>query len=162
LAHGHNTQSPYHLPEIGTKSADKANRDGVAERLAAPAVPKTMAVDLALITSEDELRKALDLSSLKTAKPHDAPTLYLLHPVPGIGKMLSLVLRYASPDLDRFARGQACVASGRLLQWAKASAGNRGGPSGKKIGHGHLQGACADAATLCLRNQVAGQRYLAR
>jgi transposase len=38
LAHIHNTTSPYNLPDIGTKLADKANRDGVAERFPDPAV----------------------------------------------------------------------------------------------------------------------------
>jgi hypothetical protein len=38
LAHIHKTQSPYNLPEMGKKSADKAHREGVAERLPAPAV----------------------------------------------------------------------------------------------------------------------------
>src|SRR2546428_6918222 len=32
LAHLHKTNSQYNLPEIGKKIADKANRDGVAER----------------------------------------------------------------------------------------------------------------------------------
>jgi Transposase len=51
LAHVHNTNSPYTLPEIGKQMAYKANRAGVAERLAEAAVPKTSEVDLALITS---------------------------------------------------------------------------------------------------------------
>jgi hypothetical protein len=38
LAHVQNTNSQYNLPEIGKKIADKANRDGVAERFADPAV----------------------------------------------------------------------------------------------------------------------------
>ena len=33
LAHVQHTNSPDHLPAIGQKIADKANRDGVAERL---------------------------------------------------------------------------------------------------------------------------------
>ena len=55
LAHVHNTTSPYTLPEIGKKIAYKAKRDGVADRFAAPAVHKSIAVDLALITSDDQL-----------------------------------------------------------------------------------------------------------
>ena len=55
LAHVHNTNSQYNLPAIGKKIASKANRDGVAERCADPAVHKSIAVDLALITSYDEL-----------------------------------------------------------------------------------------------------------
>jgi hypothetical protein len=38
------------LPDIGKKIAYKANREGVAERVEQAAVPKTIAVDLALIT----------------------------------------------------------------------------------------------------------------
>src|SRR4029434_7773346 len=68
LAHVQNTNSQYNLPEIGKKIAYKTNRDGVAERFAEAAVPKTIEVDLALITYYDELRKDLGLSLLKTAK----------------------------------------------------------------------------------------------
>jgi transposase len=55
LAHGHKTNSQDNLPEIGKNIADQANRDGVAERFADPAGQKTIAVDLALITSDDQL-----------------------------------------------------------------------------------------------------------
>src|SRR4030095_12131259 len=91
LAHVPNTKSPYTLPEIGKKIAYKANRDGVAERFAEAAVHKTIEVDLALITYDDELLKDLELSLLKTAKHHDANTLYLLHTGPGIGNVLTPV-----------------------------------------------------------------------
>src|SRR5262245_22405552 len=49
LAHIQNTNSQYTLPEIGKKLAHKGNRDGVAERFLAPAVQKSVEVDLALI-----------------------------------------------------------------------------------------------------------------
>src|ERR671937_923740 len=69
LAHVHNTTSQDNLPEIGKKIAYKANREGVAERFAEAAVQKTIEVDLALITYDDELLQDLELSILKTAKP---------------------------------------------------------------------------------------------
>jgi hypothetical protein len=78
LSHVQNTNSQYNLPEIGKKIAYKANREGVAERLNDAAVQKTIEVDLALITYYDELLKDLELTILKTAKRHDANTLYLL------------------------------------------------------------------------------------
>ena len=62
LAHVHNTNSQYTLPAIGTKIAYKANRDGVAERCADPAVHKSIAVDLALITSDDALLRDVERS----------------------------------------------------------------------------------------------------
>jgi transposase len=50
LSHVQNTNSQSNLPEIGKKIAYKANREGVAERFADPAVQKTIEVDLALIS----------------------------------------------------------------------------------------------------------------
>jgi transposase len=75
LAHVQNTNAQYNLSEIGKQIAYQANRAGVAERFDDPAVQKTIAVDLALITSYDTLRQDLELSLLKTATPHDAQTL---------------------------------------------------------------------------------------
>jgi hypothetical protein len=46
---------------------------------------------------------------VKTAKQHDANTLYVLQTVPGIGKILSLVLLYEMHDLARFPRVQDVV-----------------------------------------------------
>ena len=49
LTHVQQTNSQYHLPEIGKKIAYKTNRPGVAERCADPAVQKSVEVDLALL-----------------------------------------------------------------------------------------------------------------
>lgn len=78
----------------------------MAERFEDVAVPKTIEVDLALITYDDDLLKDLELTILNTAKQHDANTLYLLQTIPGIGKILSLVLLYAIHDIRRFPRVQ--------------------------------------------------------
>ena len=82
LAHLHKTNSQYNLPEIGKKIADKANRDGVAERFPDPAVQQSIEVDLALIGHYDQLLRDGELSILTTAKQHTAQTLYLLRTVP--------------------------------------------------------------------------------
>ncbi len=86
------THAPSTRPEIGKKIASKANPEGGAERFADAAGHKTIAVDLALITYEDTRLKDLALSILTTAQHHDAKTLYLLHPGPGIGTIRSLVV----------------------------------------------------------------------
>jgi len=88
-------------------------------------VPKSIAVDLARITSYDERLRDVQLTLVKTAKHHDANPLYLLQTVPGIGKMLSLVLLYDIHQSDRFPRGQDCVSSCRLVKCARESAGKR-------------------------------------
>jgi transposase len=162
LAHVHNTNSQYNLPAISKKITYKTNRDGVAERFADPAVQKSIEVDLARITYDDALLRDVELTLVKTAKHHDANTLYLLQTVPGIGKILSLVLLYEIHQMDRFPRVQDFASYCRLVKCAKASAGKRSGTSGTKIGHAHLKWAFSEAAVLFLRDNPAGQKFLTR
>jgi len=162
LAHVQNTNSQYNLPAIGKKIAYKANRDGIAERFSDPAVQKSIAVDLALIRYDDRLLNDVELTIVNTAKQHDAHTLYRLQSVPGIGKILRLVMLYEIHDLARFPRVQDFVSSCRLVKCAKESAGKRYGPSGTKIGNAYLKWAFSEAAVLFLRDNPAGQKYLAR
>src|SRR5918994_823533 len=162
LGHIQQTNSQYNLPDIGKKIAYQANRDGVAERFADPAVQKSIEVDRALIGHYDELLRDIELSILKAAKQHDANTLYLLRTVPGIGEILSLVLLYEIHDLQRFPRVQDFVSYCRLVKCARESAGKRYGTSGTKIGHAYRTWAFSEAAVLFLRNHPPGQKFLAR
>jgi transposase len=162
LAHIQNTNSPYTLPEIGKKLAYKANRDGVAERCPAPAVQQSREVDLALLGYDDPLLSALEVPIVTAAKQHAPNTLYLLQTVPGIGKILRLVLRYEIHDIQRFPSGQDVVSYCRLGTCAKASAGKRYGTAGAKIGQALLTWACSEAAGRFLRDHPAGQKSLAR
>jgi transposase len=162
LGHIQQTNSQYNLPDIGKKIAYKANRNGVAERFADPAVQKSIEVDLALIGHYDELLRDIELSILKAAKQHDANTLYLLRTVPGIGEILSLVLLYEIHDIQRFPRVQDFVSYCRLVKCAKESAGKRYGTAGTKIGNAYLKWAFSEAAVLFLRNNPPGQKLLVR
>ena len=91
-----------------------------------------------------------------------AHTLYLLQTVPGIGKILSLVLLDESHAMDRFPRVQDFASYCRLVKCAQESAGKHLGTSGKKIGNAHLKWAFSEAAVLFLRNNPPGQKSLAR
>jgi transposase len=162
LAHIQNTNSQYNLPEIGKKLAYKANRAGVAERFPDPAVQKSIEVDLGLIGYYDQVLNDLELTLVNTAKQHHAQTLYRLQSVPGIGKILALVLLYEIHDIVRFPRVQDFVSYCRLVKCTKESAGKRYGTSGAKIGHAYLKWAFSEAAVLFLRNNPAGQKYVAR
>jgi transposase len=158
----HHTHSPSTLPELGKKRAYQAHRAGVAERCEEVAVPKTMAVALALITSEEQRLNALARLSLKTAKPPEAQPLDRLQTGPGLGNILRLVWLDAMHQLERLPRGQDCAAYGRLVKCANASGGKRLGTSGTTMGHAHLPGAFSEAATLCLRGHEPGPKSLAR
>ena len=162
LSHVQNTNSQYNLPEIGKKIAYKSNRAGVAERFLDPAVQQSVAVDLSLIGTLDTTLNELELSITKLAKVHDGQTFYLLRSVPGIGKILALVILYEIHDIHRFPSVQDFASYCRLVKCAKESAGKHYGYSGKKIGNAFLKWAFSEAAVLYLRANPEGQRYLDR
>jgi transposase len=162
LAHIQNTNSQYNLPEIGKKIAYKSNREGVAERFADPSVRSNVAFDLKRIDFYDGLLNQIELEILRHAKLHDANTFYLLDSVPGVGKILALVLLYEIHDVSRFPTVQDFVSYCRLVKSKKESAGKTYGFIGAKIGNAHLKWAFSETAVLFLRNNPPGQAYLAR
>jgi transposase len=162
LAHIQNTNSQYNLPEIGKKLAYKANRTGVAEHFPEPSVRKTVEVDLQLINEYDELLRELELYIVTTAKHHDVHTFYRLRSIPGVGKILALVLLYEIHDITRFPRVQEFVSYARLVKCPRESAGKRSGTGGHKIGNVHLKWAFSEAAVLFLRKNPLGQTYLTK
>ena len=82
--------------------------------------------------------------------------------MPGIGKILALVLLYEIHAIDRFPRVQDFISYCRLVKCAKESAGKRYGTSGTKLGNASLKWAFSEAAVLFLRANPQGQKSLAR
>jgi len=151
LAHIHNTNTQYNLPQIEKKIAYKANRGGVAERFEDPSASKSIQVDLAMIDTYDKLLQDLELFILKHAKAHDANTLYLLQTIAGVGKILALVILYEVHDIRRFPRPQDFSSYCRLIRPEKESAGKITGKANKKIGNPSLKWAISEATILLLR-----------
>jgi transposase len=162
LTHIQNTASQYILPTFGKPIAYKANRTDVAEQFADPEVRKSIETNLALLDHYDRLLTDLELHLTRNAKVHDVNAFYRLRSVPGIGKILALVLLYEIHDIHRFPRVQDFVSYCRLVKCAKQSDGKHYGYSGKKIGNAHLKWAFSEAAVLCLRKNPAAQRYVTR
>ena len=160
LAHIQNTNSQYGLPPFGKKLAYKANRTGVTARFLDPAVRKSIEIDLALIAHYDALLTDVELSITRTAKVHDVNAFYRLRSVPGIGKILALVILYEIHDIARFPTVQDFASYARLVKCSKESAGKRHGASGAKIGHAHLKWAFSEASVLFLRQNPPAQRFV--
>jgi transposase len=160
LAHIQNTNSQYCLPQFGKKIAYKTNRQGVAEQFTDLSVRKSIEMDLSLIDHYDKLLTEVELYITKTAKVDNVNAFHRLRSVPGIGKILALVILYEIHDIERFPTVQDFVSYARLVKCAKESAGKRHGTSGKKIGNVHLKWAFSEASVLFLRANPAGQRYV--
>ncbi len=162
LAHIQNTNSQYNLPEFEKQLTSRCNRDGITDRFVDPSVHMSVQIDLDLLAYYDQMLKELEYFILCTAKDHDHNTLYRLRTVPGIGKILSLVILYEIHDITRFARPQELASYARLVKCAKESAGKIRGTGGSKIGNVHLKWAFSEAAVGFLRKNPDGQRYYAR
>jgi hypothetical protein len=145
LAHVQQTNRPSNLPELGPPLADKAHRAGMAERFPAPAVHTSIGVDLALIGPYDRRLTDLELDLVQPAQADEAHTCYRRRSIPGVGTILARGRLDESHARQRLPRGQACVASGRLVQCAQASAGTRDGTAGQKLGKASCTWACSDA-----------------
>jgi hypothetical protein len=162
LTHVQQTTRQDNRPEIGPQLADKATREGGAARGPDPAGQPRITVDLAVLNADDRRLTARARALVHTAKAPKAPLGDRLGSSPGGGTMLALVWRDALHDLTRCPRGQAFVASGRLVQCAHASAGQRDGPAGTNMGHASRQWAFSAAAVRCVRAHPAGQTSRAR
>jgi transposase len=162
LAHIQNTASQYNLPAFEKRIAYEANRAGLSAHFAHPVVRKSIEADLALIEHYDRLLKDLELYILRTARQHDPHALYRLRTVPGIGKILSLVILYEIHDIRRFPTVQDFASYARLVKCTKESAGKRTGTAGTKIGNAHLKWAFSEAAVLFLRQNPTAQAWLKR
>ena len=162
LAHVQNTNHQYNLPDIGKKISYRANREGVAERFADPGARSSVAFDLKRISFYDVLLNEIELEIVRHARQHDPNSVYLLDTVPGVGKILSLVLLYEIHDIGRFPSVQDFASYCRLVKPRKESAGKVYGSSGSKIGNAHLKWAFSEAAVGFLRHNPEGQAYLAR
>jgi hypothetical protein len=92
LAHLQHTNSQSNLPEIGKKLAYKANREGVAEHFPDPRVRKTLEEEGALMDQYDQLLGEVELYLTRPAKTPDVQPFARRQSVPGLGKILALVI----------------------------------------------------------------------
>jgi transposase len=125
-------------------------------------VQKSIAVNLEIISAYDRILERLERDIIQTANEHDALSYNLLKTIPGVGRILALILLYEVENIDRFPRVQDFVSYARLVKCAKESNGKKYGTSGKKIGNAHLKWAFSEAAVLFLKGNEAGKRYLDR
>ena len=134
LAHIQNTKSQYNLPDFEKCIARKRNRKGISERFSDDSVRKSIEVNLNLLNHYESLLNDVELYLTRHAKKHDPNNLYLLRTIPGVGKILALVLLYEINDINRFERVQNFSSYARLIKPQKESAGKVKGSGNRKIG----------------------------
>ncbi len=162
FAHIQNTKSQYNLPEHLGRIAKPKNREGVVERFDDRSVRKNMEVDLAMIEAYDRIILPLEREIIKIANGHDLLSYTLLQTIPGVGRILALVMLYEIETINRFATVQDFASYARLVKCKKESNGKTYGTSGKKIGNAHLKWAFSEASVLFIKGNEPAKKYLDR
>jgi len=153
LTHLQILNAQYNLAPFPKKLSFAANRAAmkVAECFADPSVRKSAAVNVALADALEEQIADVELHLVRTAKVDDVQTYHRLQTIPGVGKILALILLYEMHGVARFDSAGQFLSYARLVRCAHVSAGKKLGWGGKKIGNAHLRWAFAEAACLFLR-----------
>jgi len=156
------TFAQYNLPEPEQNVSRVSQRDGVAEQIPDPGASRNVRLDLDLFAFYDQTLTKLEQELTVIAKDHDPDAYFRIRTVPGIGKILTLVILYEIHDINRFPSVQDFASYCRLVKPAKESGGKRLGSGGAKIGNVHLKWAFSEAAVLFLRKNEAAKLYRAR
>ncbi|PLX98988.1 MAG: IS110 family transposase [Desulfuromonas sp.] len=156
LAHIQNTATQYNLPPLG-RIAKPSERDEVPKLFSDPIVRAMVEVDLSVIEHYESLLDTLERHLEKIAVGHDPVNLALLKSIPGVGRILSLVMMYEIEDISRFPRVQDFASYCRLVKPSKESNGKAYGHSGKRIGNAHLRWAFGEAVVLMLKGNKPAQ-----
>ena len=153
LSHIQNTKSQYNLPDFEKRLDRKSNRVGINENFNDPAVKKSIELNLTLLDTYETSLKQTELFLVQHAQVHNPNNLCLLKTIPGVGKILGLVMLYEIHNVNRFPTVQNFVSYARLIKPKKESSGKITGTANRKMGNAYLRWAFGEAATLILRER---------
>jgi transposase len=153
ITHIQITNAQYNLPPFTKKLIYAKNRAEleVAARFPAGPVRKSMEINLTLVDALDVQLADVELYLERTVKVEDPQTYHLLRTIPGVGKILALVLLYEIHDIRRFADAGDFLSYARLVRCVHKSAGKTLGHGGHKIGNAYLKWAFSEAVCLLVR-----------
>jgi len=101
----------------------------------------------------------MESTVLAQAREADPVALQLLRSIPGVGKIISLVILYEIEDISRFAKVGNFISYARLVKCSRESAGKSSGARNSKIGNAHLKWAFSEAAVLFLKDHPAAKDW---
>jgi transposase len=161
LAHVQLTNQQYNHDPFEKMLQYASNRD-VLDRFEQPSVRLSVEADLKTVGHYDKLLTQLEKDLVRQATLHDPQTCGLLRTIPGIGKILSLVLLYEIHIIDRFPSVGDFLSYARLVTPKQTSDGKVTGHGGAKIGNVHLKWAFSEAVLWMLRNSDDAKAFLKR
>lgn len=159
LTHIQLTRHQYNLPAFEKRIDRVSNRQDIKLRFDDDMVRTSIDVDVQLLDTYHQHITAIEQKIAAEVKVHDPEAYQLLRTVPGIGKILALVILYEIHDINRFPSVKNFISYARLIKCAHESGKTRSTGKNAKIGNAHLKWAFGEAACLFLRANKPAQRY---
>jgi transposase len=161
LAHVQLTNQQYNHDPFEKMLQYASNRD-VLDRFEQPSVRLSVEADLKTVDHYDKLLTQLEKDLVRQATLHDPRVCRLLRTIPGIGKILSLVLLYEIHTIDRFPTIGDFLSYARLVTPKQTSDGKITGHGGAKIGNVRLKWAFLESVLWMLRYSDDAKAFLKR
>jgi transposase len=161
LAHVQLTNQQYNHDPFEKMLQYASNRD-VLDRFEQPSVRLSVEADLKTVDHYDKLLTQLEKDLVQQATLDDPRASRLLRTIPGIGKILSLVLLYEIHTIERFPSVGDLLSYARLVTPKQTSDGKVTGHGGAKIGNVHLKWAFSEAVLWMLRYSEDAKAFVKR
>jgi hypothetical protein len=116
-----------------------SNCSGIEERFTDPMVRTTVKVDCVPMDALHKQILAIERQINAHVPDHDPVAVHLLRTIPGVGKILALVIFYEIHDINRFPRVGNFISYARLVKCTHESAGKRKTGKNSKIGNVRLK-----------------------
>jgi len=140
----------------------KANREIAKNHFKDPFENLNCEADLFLIESYDKAINKVENEIRKSVRLSRPKELSIVGSIPGIGKVLSLVIVLEIDNINRFETVQKFASYSRLVRCTGTSAGKQVAISGHKIGNAYLKWAFSEAACLLIRTSEKAKKFKSR
>lgn len=162
IAHLRNLASQYNRPPFAGNVIQNRDVAAVLECFEDPSVRHSAKLDMTLLERYDELVVDVERYLIRTTEVQNAEAYARLRSVPGIGRILGMVLLYEIHDVQRFASVGDFLSYARLVRCLHESAGKVQGSGNNKIGNAHLRWGFAEAALQFVCHHAPAKRWLDR
>ena len=134
------TAHQYTIEDVGPRATKNCEiRQTLQDKFKDPDLMNIIASDIDVIDVLDPLIKELENKILDQARSHNHPDLIRLMSMPGVGKILAMIILYETHDISRFRRVQQYASYSRVVRCNRTSSGKKVDRKGSKIGNPYLK-----------------------
>lgn len=162
MTHLRHLTSQHNLAALPQNLLAAKSRELIQGHFPDPSTQRSASADVAMLEAYTAQIRQLEAYLEEHAKVQDAATFYRLQTIPGVGRILALVIMYEIGTLTRFPSVGDFLSYSRLVPGQHESAGKQYGSPGRKMGNSHLKWAFSEMSVMFLRECPAARPLVER